>query len=1683
MNTESIINRFGLIFILSFQLILSSCSREPGNSLAENELTQRNWPDQAVVAFLGVNAGEGVHIEGDVAVIYSVPREETTSSSGLVMASDVVISGEATSPTVTLQSGATIEQTVHTLEVTGSEKDIGVSDNLPVFPLPLLLPDFPMFTPGNEDVAISAEKEQSLDPGTYGSISVAPGTKKSQTTLILTGGAYDFQELNVGAQAAVLCQNPCEIRVQGGAVFENNSKLGPQDTASLSSRDIQLFVAGIPPLIEGRSVEATGATFGASCEIIANIYAPNGLLALQDRTNVTGALIGRWVELGQGVIVTGETSSQSTAQDIDQGRDLLQFANVQGIDNQIRAVRFFRSSRPLTEEVFDKYAPWLGLGPDDELIKHTSRTDQEGRLYHRYHQYHRGLKVVGVEMIVQEVDGQAAALIGRVIPNLDQDPSTKIDKIEAWQIALEAMDAQLYPWDIPRDHSAFEEIPEGELVITSKGFTYSDDSFRVAYRFEIASLDPIDSVVIDVDAHSGEIINSSKNITSSPSNHTGIKDNGIVHPASTIEYSPINAPSIAVAFGTGDTLYNGKQVFLIDTFTDTDGAMRYRLRVPGGTGQPPITTLHRIETTGLPVSTTEPEWVEVDFVSDDDDFDTWPLPDFDTAVLNKPAILYGVSVHWGLQRAVDFWKPYGWLGLDGSGTKEIKAVVGEGKLLSNVYGSTPFYDTVEDTLFFPNTGVVEEVDIHAIGHEFTHGVLDHAVSDLVNAGETIVLEEGFAAILGNLLGEANGGIMQWCGHYHPANTIIYYDDLGDGSCPPGLCPDEVCNPETKVCMQTSTADCVNYPMANPALKGLPTTYNGVNYLPTNLLECLSTDYCHINSSVVQRWFYLLAQGGKGQADFGIAYDVQPIGLQAASEILIHTMLYNFVGNSQFADARIATLTSAAGVFPGETKIYGSVANAWHAVGVGERYDPRNYSPNGVTGVEPWPASLQWSALSAEYDWQGQVSTDSTFTTNVESFGVEKSVIHAGLKSLGAEVDLLPETTYYWRIRARTSPTGTFEQPAPSDLHYSSTATFVAPAVSSSPGQLSISSGNFNNTLNPVFVDPTLSQDEGWGPWGNTQSFTTNAKVPILISPAPGSSSSSGVFSASGSNIVSSYWGSNSASASNTANAGPVKATGEYYPWDTQFTWHAMSGASQYQIMATTQAQRKCPQGNGGNPGLSLPGDHHTQSTFVPTAQAAVSTEAHSFPLKADRTYYWWLKVFGPDGIVGGCSYLGRSVQFDTETPSAKLISPAHQEHVSPFHIPLEWEVTPGATVYQLQYRPIGSSWATLLVSGTTKIISVPSEGTYEWRVRPENSSLNDVGAYSAIRTFIADLALTKPTLENPKNGDEVTPLVDREFWWSQVDGAVSYWLELFERSPSGQKGNTVALLEAGAASTTICTSNDWVCFPSSQGTTHPQGYCWEITAIGPNNLQGVVSDTACYGLRGAFPTLISPANGEKDVPFNPTTFEWTSPFAPGGYELRFAAVSDPSCYGNPLDHIPNLSPHQIDPGKTSGTFILEPDQHYCWQVRAIGLTDGKSIYATGEFWTEPGCPIITWVPVGEQIRTPPITLQWIVLDTADGPPPVDKYRIVINYQGTANSAIQIYDQLVDASSLITVKFEYKEEHNGVVTKIPAQLVTYQPIQSALTFKNPRLYGAIVYVRANENCGWQLLPGGILFGIN
>lgn len=213
-------------------------------------------------------------------------------------------------------------------------------------------------------------------------------------------------------------------------------------------------------------------------------------------------------------------------------------------------------------------------------------------------------------------------------------------------------------------------------------------------------------------------------------------------------------------------------------------------------------------------------------------------------------------------------------------------------------------------------------DPSVVAHEYTHGVINFT-ANLKYEFQSGALNESFADIFGIVIPAQmlDNGITDWTwGNSIPETDLMRIRRFD--------------NPSLAGNHWTNQYDNFNFPIYEV---GQPEFFNG-NFYCQNCPFSLDYGGVHINSSIQNRWFHLLANGGFGWNENGETFNVVGIGIEKAARIAYFNLTSVLLEASQFTDSRQGSVWEAINIF-GECSIeHQSTINAWHAVGVGGQHN-------------------------------------------------------------------------------------------------------------------------------------------------------------------------------------------------------------------------------------------------------------------------------------------------------------------------------------------------------------------------------------------------------------------------------------------------------------------------------------------------------------------------------------------------------------------------------------------------------------------------------------------------------------------------------------------------------------------------------------------------------------------------
>jgi Zn-dependent metalloprotease len=205
-------------------------------------------------------------------------------------------------------------------------------------------------------------------------------------------------------------------------------------------------------------------------------------------------------------------------------------------------------------------------------------------------------------------------------------------------------------------------------------------------------------------------------------------------------------------------------------------------------------------------------------------------------------------------------------------------------------------------------GGYEGAEPSIVAHEFTHGVIHHS-SQLGKTYESGALNEALSDIF---------GVVIQCKMLDQDQTDWIFGNL--------IATDEF----NKRSFSAPKTLGTHLDLFGNKLTGQPDTYYGEFWQS----DSQDSGGIHINSGVINKWFYLLSDGDSGVNDNGDFYNLSGIGMSKSMKIAYYTMTSGLLNSSQFSDAREASIEAAIELFGNCSVEHQQTVDAWYAVGIG-----------------------------------------------------------------------------------------------------------------------------------------------------------------------------------------------------------------------------------------------------------------------------------------------------------------------------------------------------------------------------------------------------------------------------------------------------------------------------------------------------------------------------------------------------------------------------------------------------------------------------------------------------------------------------------------------------------------------------------------------------------------------------
>jgi len=275
------------------------------------------------------------------------------------------------------------------------------------------------------------------------------------------------------------------------------------------------------------------------------------------------------------------------------------------------------------------------------------------------------------------------------------------------------------------------------------------------------------------------------------------------------------------------------------------------------------------------------------------------------------SLSFAATAHYAAEKTYDYFKNvHGRNGIDGNGgplknagidgtTRFISSGVHYGSGYNNAFwnGSQMLYGDGDGKTFLPF------MSLDIAGHEMAHGVIQHSAG-LIYSGESGALNESWADVFGVMVE------LYADGNVESADTWKIGEDIYT---------------------PTVAGDAIRY-FDNPhsAINAGYTSDDHPDHYAERYTGSSDNGGVHINSSIGNKVFYLVAKGGTHHRS---NVTVKGIGTADAAKIWYKALTSYMTSSTNFAGAKTATLNAATALFGETSAQYTAVSQAWTACGI------------------------------------------------------------------------------------------------------------------------------------------------------------------------------------------------------------------------------------------------------------------------------------------------------------------------------------------------------------------------------------------------------------------------------------------------------------------------------------------------------------------------------------------------------------------------------------------------------------------------------------------------------------------------------------------------------------------------------------------------------------------------------
>ena len=533
---------------------------------------------------------------------------------------------------------------------------------------------------------------------------------------------------------------------------------------------------------------------------------------------------------------------------------------------------------------------------DTDFYLRDIRTDDMGMMHEKYQQTYFGIKVVFGEYIVHKnKDGFIVSIngnYGRLPKDIKRMPTLSFEGAFAKGVSDSKMkNVTLHP--LRKEKSIEKYTTQGTDEYELVFVMGNDKQWHLAYKANITPEKITDNRNVYISCDTGDVVFVQPMVFKSNAN------------------------------GTAETRYSGPKSIT----TDSDNGQFRLSEVLRGGSNTAIQTFNFLRNPLYFINDLQTGVANaIDFTDNDND---WTALEYDNQDKDNGAL----DAHWGAEMTFDYFHSIHGRNSYDDNNSTIKNYV---HVRDRLWGFIPIdMDNAFWLSYLDGTNLYEGMfygdgytdfdiltSLDVIAHEIAHGICQYSVGTegLLYQGESGAINESLSDIWGAC-------VENWA--TNDKEIWLIGEDI------------------------TLSYPCLRN-MQDPGSTNLPQpdTYGGPNWWDPND----GWDYggVHVNSGVMNYWFYLLSDGGSNTNGIGNAYNVTGIGIDKAAKIVYKAETECMISTTDFNMARECTIEAASNLYGNCTPEVIGVTNAWYAVGVGNQYIP---TPVNFTGTTTTPITV------------------------------------------------------------------------------------------------------------------------------------------------------------------------------------------------------------------------------------------------------------------------------------------------------------------------------------------------------------------------------------------------------------------------------------------------------------------------------------------------------------------------------------------------------------------------------------------------------------------------------------------------------------------------------------------------------------------------------------------------------